>query len=112
MGKAIGQVKFSDAIKFFIYNSTEDICKPKLYDTFYEMLDNWDRLNGKLPICNHQEEPVEIYQNYGGGFYWRGTACRKCNIILKGIEPLELPIDDRYDTVPDWAEDLDKYYED
>lgn len=135
MGKARGQVKFRDTIKFFVYNSTEDICKPKLYDTFDEMLDNWRKpyvsievnnitydkkswfkkifrtnkdKNREQSICNHSEEPVELYTDYGGGFYWNGTACRKCNMILKGREPFELPVEDRHiDGIPDWAEDFD-----
>ncbi|GEM_PF-1747229 len=139
MGRARGQVKFNDTIKFFIYDSTEDICRPKLYDTFNELLDNWEKSN--VPIvknittydkrswvknifksnrdenknrngCNHQEENVVIYQDYGGGFHWKGTACRKCNMILKGIEPLKLPVVDRYDGVPNWAENFDDYYYD
>ncbi len=34
-------------------------------------------------------------------------------MILKGIEPFELPLDDRHiDGIPKWAEDFSKYYED
>ncbi|WP_270545605.1 hypothetical protein [Clostridium butyricum] len=141
MSNGKGQVRFSDGnIKYFEYNGNSDICRPKLYDTFDEMIDNWRKpyvsmeLNNRTDdkkswfkkifrtnkdnnkeqsTCNHSEEDIELYTDYGGGFYWKGTACRKCNMILKGIEPFELPLDDRHiDGIPKWAEDFSKYYED
>lgn len=140
MSHAKGQVKFCGNIKHFEFNGTEGICYPKLYDTYDELLDNWRRpdisigvnsttcdkkpwfknifrinkgKNTGCHICNHNEEPVEIYTDYGGGFYWKGTACRKCNLLLKGIKPFELPIEDRYiNGTPDWVENYDTYYDD
>lgn len=107
-----GQVKFKDEIKYFEYDDTGDICIPKLYDSYDELCENKTEWDEKYPICNHDEETIEIYANYGGGFYWKGTACRKCNMILKGIEPLELPLEESSKNgIPDWVEDFSQYYD-
>lgn len=131
MSHSNGEVRFNDgSIKHFEYNGTSDICIPKLYDTYDEMIDNYRTYNTlakennidynktpwykrillkykgdnkKINMCNHNEELVEIYTNYGGGFYWNGTACRNCNMLLKGTEPFA---DDNVYTngIPEWAE--------
>ncbi|UYZ39074.1 hypothetical protein OD350_28800 (plasmid) [Clostridium beijerinckii] len=42
MSHGNGQVKFGDGnIKYFEYDGNADICRPKLYDTFDEIIDNW-----------------------------------------------------------------------
>ncbi len=99
-----GEVRFNDgSIKHFEYNGTSDICIPKLYDTYDEMIDNWKKYNSKENNCEHFEEPIEIYTRYRGGFYWNGVACRKCMMIIKGDEPFEDDI--AYtDGIPEWAE--------
>lgn len=64
-------------------------------------------------MCYHSEEDIELYTDYGSGFYWKGTACRKCNMILKGREPFELAIEYKYmKGIPEWTEDFSKYYDD
>lgn len=139
MSHGKGQCRFYDGnIKYFEYDGTDDICRPKLYDTFDEMIDNWrkpyvsieannithdkkswfkkifrNNKDKEQSMCDHNVEDVEIYTDYGGGFYWKGTACRKCNMILEGKEPCELPIEDRsIEGIPEWAEDFNKYYDD
>lgn len=137
LSHARGQVRFfyGGSIKYFEYNGTSDICRPKLYDTFDEMIDNWRKppfsrevnntiytkkswlekifnVSKEESLCNHNEEPIEIYADHGEGFHWKGTACKKCNMILKGMEPLELSIGDSViDGIPGWAEDFSKYYD-
>jgi hypothetical protein len=45
-----------------------------------------------------------MFTDYGGGFYWAGTACRKCMMILSGRSPYNLEDDDFYTNgVPIWA---------
>lgn len=140
MSHANGKVRFNDgSIKHFEYNGSDNICIPKLYDTYDEMIENWRSFNTlveenntphnkqpwykrvfkkfkgnnteivykKIDICNHNEEPVEIYTDYGLGFYWSGTACRKCMMIVKGKEPFENNIT-HTKGVPEWVE---KYYD-
>lgn len=133
MSHGRGQVKFKDTIKYFEFNGTENICKPKLYDTYDEMIKNWRKTDAlveekvansnKRPFfkrifqrnktnrCNHNEEFVYIYTDYGDGFYWSGTACKKCNRILDGKEPFELPYEKRLikKGIPTWAEDYRNY---
>lgn len=103
MSHSNGEVKFNDgSIKHFEYNGTSDICIPKLYDTYDEMTDNWRKWKQGECTCNHHEESVEIYTDYGDGFHWSGTACGKCMMIIKGIYPFEEDII-YTDGTPIWA---------
>lgn len=103
MSNSNGEVRFNDgSIKHFEYDGNSDICIPKLYDTYDEMIDNWRKYNYKENNCEHIEEPVEIYTSYDA-IYWNGTACRKCMMIIKGEEPYEDDID-YTDGIPKWAE--------
>lgn len=117
MSHARGQVRFHDGdIKYFEYNGTSDKCKPKLYDTFDEMIDDWRKPyiieEANNMKCTHNEEDVDIYTDYANGFYWKGTACKKCNMLLKGIDPFDFKISDSpIDGIPKWAEDFNKYYD-
>jgi hypothetical protein len=106
MGIANGLVKFSDGtIKHFVFDGSADVCIPRLYDTYEKMTENWRMFNGKPISCNHVKEPVEMCTDYGD-FYWQGTACRKCMMILEGEDPFE----QKYQKgIPEWFE---KYYED
>lgn len=104
MSHANGEVRFNDGnIKHFEYNGTSDICIPKLYDNYEEMKDNWRKYKKENCSCKHAEEPVDIYTDYGGGFSWKGKACRKCMMITKGNNPFDEDII-KNDGIPDWAE--------
>ena len=66
MSHANGEVRFDDgSIKYFEYNGTSDICIPKLYDTYDELIDNWRKWKQEKVSCNHYEEAIEIYTDYG-----------------------------------------------
>ena len=103
MSRAWGVVRFkSDGkLMYYLYDGTSDICNPNLCDS---MDDVWQ--DHKWSKCNcYQDEPVEIYSDYGGGFYWNGKACRHCNVITKGLEPWTDDEDEVIsitDGQPDW----------
>ncbi|MNL91055.1 hypothetical protein D3C81_07830 [compost metagenome] len=91
MSFAGGQVRFEDGvIKYFQYDGTSDFCIPNLYDTHKELMANWNK--DKTQECNHvsSDERVEIYSDYADGAHWYGTACRKCNLLINGLDPLNL----------------------
>jgi hypothetical protein len=48
-------------------------------------------------------QPVEIFTDYGGGFWWRGEALPEW--VTDGIEPYEI---EYFDGVPDWAKGENK----
>lgn len=92
MSHTKGQVLFKDGtIMHYEYNGTSDVCRPRLYFSVDELLDNWRCENNKPFIrCNHISEDVKIYTSYADGAYWNGKACRKCNTIIDGLNPYEL----------------------
>lgn len=66
------------------------------------MIDNWRKYSYKQIDCEHDEEAVELYTDYSYGFYWKGSACKKCMMIIQGRTPFE---DDNgiSDVVSEWA---------
>lgn len=105
MSHASGKVKFKDdKIMHYEYDGTSDWCIPKLYDTHEEMRNNWRKYEYEEIHCEHDLEDIEIYSDYGNGFYWKGKACRKCNMIIEGLNPY--PCDDSIfitNGKPDWV---------
>lgn len=82
MSSAEGAVKFADGeIWWYEYNGTSDIVVSHIYK---EMAENWRNHEWKTCECDEGEEVVEGYSSYGGGFYFKGLACRKCH-SLKGV---------------------------
>lgn len=70
------------------YNGTIDMMLPNYYDTYIDMFANWrDQNFDKYKTCEHPTEPIRIASTYGGGFNWKGTACRECKVIIDGISP-------------------------
>lgn len=113
MSHSVGVVRFKDGdIKYYEYNGSVDVCIPKLFNTLEELMSsNWKWTSTKSN-CQHDIEDVEIYTTYGGGFYWRGTACKRCMMITKGINPYNLRDKDGEDIfieeaiidgTPEWA---------
>ena len=45
---------------------------------------------------------VEIYSDYGGGFYWSGTGSESLMMIKDGINTFEEEIEETFE-VPDWV---------
>lgn len=88
MSKSEGAVRFNDGkIMFFIYDGTSDICISSLHETAFEA---WQNRKDAKCRCKENEkyyESVEIYSDYGNGFYWKGKACRACKVIASGLDP-------------------------
>jgi hypothetical protein len=56
------------------------------------------------PKCDHEPEEVVLYTNYGGGFYWPGKACRKCNMIIAGRDTdADEVFEQVSDGAPEWV---------
>jgi len=90
MSHASGAVRFNDgAILYFEYNGTSDVCIPPLWETQEEVIKHWRADDPRWGcVCDVGAwEEVEIMSTYGGGFYWRGRACRGCNTLVDGLIP-------------------------
>ena len=78
---------------------------PRLFDDSKTPWDAYYRRDGlKLdlsPEPEGEEMPVTIYSDYGGGFWWEGTATR--NVVTSDGEPPNEAFDDDHDGTPDWV---------
>ena len=104
MSHSYGAVQFDsdDKVMFYEYDGTSDVTISHLYDTRKEMEDNWRK--GEWLDCKcGRDEPVEIYSNYGGGFYWDGRACRHCLAITENLKPDWDDGSSSSDGTPDWV---------
>lgn len=119
MSKALGLVKFSDGEIFeTCYNGTVDIMwrffisKEKLDKNFYGDIFYFyeNSRNNTYKGPSLYDEIVEIYSDYGKGFYWKGLANKKYKCITSGIDPYnELEYDEIKDGQPNWVK---KYLKD
>ncbi len=110
MSKSWGAVKFpDDTICYCIYNGTIDLMYPGLLETSdllpFALQDYWADFSMATCTClvpNH--ESIEILSDYGGGFYWPGTACRKCLVIAEGTSAYVIKSvgDKIIDPGPEW----------
>lgn len=108
MSHSYGAVKFSDGtIKHFEYSGTVDVCIPQLRDSLEEVQNHWRSGEWKhhSKECN-EDEDVIICSTYGGGFSWKGRACKKCNLITDNFEP---DYDSESDGIPDWYPNKQEY---
>ena len=131
MSRALALMKFTDTgtILMGIYDGTVDCVYPKMFpcEYFYNKEEDcycvfdkeYDCLNADIVIDAVEKEAtdVEIYSDYGGGFFWNGKAVESCGHILPHYrDPFRTSYSfyedcnkiDIYDGVPEWAEDFMK----
>lgn len=100
MSHSLGIARFEDGtLRFFEYSGTADIACAALWETVEELHKHWRDGTWNYCVCRGAE-PVTLWTDYGGGFYWSGTACRRCRAIIEGQAPFEGPTTDG---APDWA---------
>lgn len=99
MSRASASVHFPDGtIRHCLYHGTVDCLWPRLFDTSREAWDAYGTDGGERPRAA-AGEPVEIYSDYGDGFWWRGTATR--DYVTSELDVTE--IEELFDGTPDWA---------
>lgn len=117
MGKAIALVKCKsdNSIWMGIYNGTSDAVERYFKpigecETFEKILEEVKSKYYARPPFN--EEPCEIYSDYGGGFWWNGTFDRNKRTVVKGatLDCIDCEtygyVPEIYREVPDWANDV------
>ena len=125
MSRSLALMKFKDTgtILMGIYGGTTDFVYPKMFpcEYFLNIEKQYYSIFEKEDEClnyNHEHirledaTDVEIYSDYGGGFYWEGKAVEKYGYILPYYQnPFGVNhpfyFDDVgiivYDGVPEWA---------
>jgi hypothetical protein len=105
MSHANGMVKFKDgSIYHYEYDGTSDVCLSALYDTQKDMHLNWRRQPHKKCTCGNEEQ-VEAYSSYGGGWYFKALGCQKCRSIRTEYNEYGESI---FEKIPnaEWAENV------
>jgi hypothetical protein len=100
MSHAYGRVRFDDGtVLHFEYDGTSDVCISTLRTSRKEVWDHWRDQGWNRCTCG-RDQPVEIAEDYGGGQWWAGRACRHCMAITDGLrEPEDEPT---HTGLPDW----------
>ena len=106
MSHAIGLAKFKDGtILWYEYDGTSGIAGPDLYETHNELKLNWrKRASWEKAAPGDDDVEVELYSDYGRGFYWSARASRERMVITK----TRMPFDDEGAVMLDrsWAKEV------
>lgn len=114
MSAAFGLVKFLSTgnIYYCCYEGTSDVLNPHIC-TPEECKINDDLYNPISYIRNHSRnwgfpdvkdiDDVEIYSDYGGGFYWNGIGSESAKMIKSPLMPFEQCYETMMDGKPDWV---------
>lgn len=91
MSHASAKFYFPDGtVLFGEYNGTADVMLPRMYATADERNKHWRGDNWRECNCTAPKESWETCiaeSSYGGGFWWPGTACRKCMAFVGPLDP-------------------------
>lgn len=132
MSRSMALIKFLDSGNIYmgLYSGTTDI----MYPLFAESKECWSDAYGGYAVIDHIssiceafQEPIyspsdisniEIYSDYGGGFFWEGKGVESCRLILPEYR---FPFGNTYpdpwtgdtsdmievcDGAPEWAEEF------
>lgn len=121
MSRSWGLVRFNKTgnVYWCCYNGTSDIlipfictseeCYDKESDCYcaitYCMGLNTPGRSWALPEVDDLDS-VEIYSDYGGGFYWPGFGSESAKMIDRYLDPWEECYEEMKDGVPEWAKDF------
>ena len=99
MSRAFALIRFNKTgnIYYGLYNGTSDILNPNIctpeecYDSENDVYDCINYLESKrwpnsYPDTNDWDI-VEIYSDYGKGFWWRGVGSESLRLIKNGLDP-------------------------
>ena len=90
MGTSEARIRFNDGTIYYGgYQNTTDVITGDLFcktsEEFWDAHDN--NHHSSDSVCKCEIEPVVIADNYGGGKYWNGKACKLCGALYEGFDP-------------------------
>lgn len=121
MSKSFALVKFkkSGNIYYGCYDGTCDVMYPSICtpqecydkeDDCYNPISYCEKLgdtkNWKIRESLTNLDDIEIYSDYGGGFYWDGTGSESEKVIVTFLAPFDQCPKDIKDGQPEWAKNL------
>lgn len=90
MSHAVGEVILDgNTVAYFEYDGTNDSVLPAIWETLDEVDAHWRNQPDRQCTCKGEPTEVLIWSSYGKGFYWPGTACLECKVIVSGLAPYE-----------------------
>lgn len=119
MSRAFALVKFKKTgnIYYGCYNGTPDILLPFLctpQECYDETLECYcsiiyctelsDRNSWEFPDNVKDLDDIEIYSDYGGGFYWSGTGSESVKMVYEFLNPFDEVYPDIKNGQPEWVE--------
>ena len=117
MSAATGMVKFKRTGNIYMccYEGTSDIMIPYIfkpeecfYDGYYHAISYGRKLgdenNWEMPNIEDIDD-IEIYSDYGNGFYWQGKGSESAKYIISEINFGEFVYDYK-DGTPKWVTDF------
>ena len=122
MSASWGLVKFKKTGNIYMccYEGTSDILNPffctpaecydEKFDCYCSIMHCRELSKGRswaFPDDVTDLDEVEIYSDYGGGFYWSGTGSESLKMIKDGINTLEEDIEETYGK-PEWVAEFEK----
>lgn len=122
MSATFGLVKFKKTgnIYYGCYEGTTDIMIPYLCtpeECYNEKTDGYwaitycrklsdQHKSWKFPDDITDLDDIEIYSDYGGGFYWSGTGSESIKMINDYLMPYEQCWEDMKDGEPEWVKEF------
>ena len=89
MSSARGRVHFEDKyVMHGKYHGTSDVFLGMIFPTQAHAQACWESIGFTDCTCG-KDEPVVLYSEYGGGFAWKGRACRRCGVVTAENMPYE-----------------------
>lgn len=121
MSASFGLVKFKKTgnIYYGCYEGTTDImipyiCTPE--ECYNEERDCYCAITYCRKLSSQQSwrfpddiadlDDIEIYSDYGGGFYWRGTGSESIKMIKNYLNPFEEVWEDMKYGEPEWVKEF------
>lgn len=131
MSASYGLVKFKRTRNIYMccYEGTSDILNPYICtseECYYPKIDCYCAIYHCRKLAKGQSyvfpdnvddlDEVEIYSDYGGGFYWSGTGSESIKMVKGPLDPLGINdyygdeglVDITTDGIPEWVEEWER----
>lgn len=90
MSHANATFVFADRPSLFgEYDGTSDVMLPLMFGTRDEVREHWRKQEWRDCCCGGEPVKCIAHTDYGGGYWWHGTACLKCGVFIGPKRPFD-----------------------